>query len=87
MVDPAACIFCQLPDRAGRLTVEDVISKWVNQVLTSAVVGPEIFAERTVVGPHSVKPSAHWEPHNLANIKVRAVCGPCTDGCPRTTAR
>ena len=79
-MDPVTFIFCQLPDPSGRLTIEDVIAKWVDEVLNSAVVGPDIFAERSVVGHQSIELSAHWEPHNLANIKVRAVCGHCNHG-------
>ena len=77
---PASCIFCQTPRSAVKLTNEDVLSTWIDDVLTSSVLGPGRSFERTVLTGDGNESQKSRPAHKLATIKVPAVCGPCNNG-------
>lgn len=73
------CIFCGASSAEVEMTKEDVISKWLDDVLTEEVVGASITAERTVVGPGAAEIFSRSRAYKLSLIKIAAVCRPCNN--------
>lgn len=76
-----ACIFCQRAKPLVTITKEHLFSRWVDDVLTSELLGPDRSFERTVAGPDGVATSKSWPVEIVAVIEAPVVCGSCEDGC------
>ena len=76
-----ACIFCKRAKPLVTITKEHLFSKWVDQVLTPELLGPDRSFERTTVGPGGVATSKTWPAEVIAAVEAPVVCGSTADGC------
>jgi hypothetical protein len=53
---------------------EDVLSKWINKVLTREITGDDRWFERTLIAADGVRSQAKGPAQSLAGIKVPVVC-------------
>lgn len=76
-----ACVFCERARPLVTITKEHLFSRWVNDILTPDLLGPDRTFERTTVGPDSIPTTRTWPTHVIAAIEAAVVCGNCEDGC------
>ena len=76
-----ACIFCERAKPLVTITKEHLFSRWVDQILTPELLGPERSFERTTAGPDGVVASKTWPTEVIAAIEAPVVCGSSADGC------
>jgi hypothetical protein len=80
-VPQQACIFCERAKPLVTITKEHLFSRWVDQVLTPGLLGPDRTFERTNAGPDGAATSKTWPTEVIAAIEAPVVCGSSTDGC------
>ena len=76
-----ACIFCERAKPLVTITKEHLFSRWVDQVLTPEMLGPDRSFERITAGPDGVTISKTWPTEVIAAIEAPVVCGSSADGC------
>jgi hypothetical protein len=76
-----ACIFCERARPLVTITKEHLFSRWVDQVLTPELLGPDRSFERITAGPDDVTISKTWPTEVIAAIEAPVVCGSSADGC------
>jgi hypothetical protein len=75
------CIFCERAEPFVRITKEHLFSRWVDDILTPELLGPDRTYERTVVGPDGSAATRTWPTEVIAAIEAAVVCGSRSDGC------
>lgn len=75
------CIFCERAKPLVRITKEHLFSRWVDDVLTPELLGPDRTYERTVAGPDGIATTKSWPTEVIASIEAAVVCGSRSDGC------
>lgn len=76
-----ACIFCERAQPLVTITKEHLFSRWVDQILTSELIGLDRSFERTTARPDGVVTSEIWPAEVVAVIEAPVVCGSSADGC------
>ena len=76
-----ACIFCERAKPLVTITKEHLFPRWVDDVLTPELLGPDRSFERTTAGPDGVPNSKTWPTEVIAAIEAAVVCGSRADGC------
>lgn len=76
-----ACIFCQRTRPLVKITKEHLFSRWVDDILTPELLGPDRSFERTVGDADGVRQARSWPVEIIAVIEAPVVCGSCDDGC------
>lgn len=76
-----ACIFCERAKPLVTITKEHLFSRWVDDILTPELLGPDRSYERTTAGPDGVSQTKAWPTEVVAAIKTAVVCGSSADGC------
>lgn len=76
-----ACIFCERPKPDVTITKEHLFSRWIDDVLTPDVLGPDTSYERTTAGPDGSASTKTWSTEVVAVIEAPVVCGGTPDGC------
>jgi hypothetical protein len=76
----ATCLFCQQSGATVKITKEHVLPGWLDEVLTPAVVGPDMSIVRTMTGADGTTATETWEPRKVAGVEVRSVCATCNNG-------
>jgi hypothetical protein len=76
-----ACIFCERAKPLVTITKEHLFSRWVDQVLTPELLGPDRSFERIMTGPDGVTISKTWPTEVIAAVEAPVVCGSSADGC------
>jgi hypothetical protein len=76
-----ACIFCERTRPLVPITKEHLFSRWVDDILTPELLGPDRSFERTMAGPDGVVTSKNWPTEVVAAIEAPVVCGSTTTGC------
>jgi hypothetical protein len=79
-VDNRACISCGATGATVKITREHTFSNWINDVLTPAVVGPDITCERSIMHGSQAGVVNTWPATEVAGHKLRAVCRTCNNG-------
>jgi hypothetical protein len=80
------CIFCERSKPVVKITKEHLFSRWVDEVLTPELLGPDRSFERTTVGRDGVSQTRTWPTEVIAAVEAAVVCGSSrddsiTDGC------
>jgi hypothetical protein len=76
-----ACIFCERANPLVTITKEHLFSRWVDDILTPELLGPDRTYERTTVGSDGIPRTKTWTTEVIAAIEAAVVCGHCEDGC------
>jgi hypothetical protein len=63
-----------------KITNEHIIPQWVDEVLTSSVLGPDMSFERTIVRAGVTRQTNMWPVERVAVIERRLVCEECNSG-------
>lgn len=87
-----ACIFCERATPLVTITKEPLFSRWVDQVLTPEMLGPDRSFERITAGPDGVTISKTWPTEVIALSKrpssaAAARTAATEAGCAISTAR
>ncbi len=69
------CIFCEKSKPVAKITKEHLFSRWVDEVLTPELLGPERSFERTTVSRDGVRQTRSWPTEIIAAIEAAVVCG------------
>jgi hypothetical protein len=64
-----------------KITKEHLFSRWVDDVLTPELLGPDRSYERTTVAKDGVVRTRTWPAEVVAAIETAVVCGGRPDGC------
>jgi hypothetical protein len=75
------CIFCERAKPLVKITKEHLFSRWVDDVLTPELLGPDRSFERTTAGKDGVGVTKTWSTEVIAAIEAAVVCGGSQDGC------
>jgi hypothetical protein len=75
------CIFCERGEPLVKITKEHFFSRWVDDILTPELLGPDRTYERTVAGPDGIATTRSWPTGVIAAIEAAVVCGSRRDGC------
>ena len=75
-----ACIFCERATPLVMITREHLFSRWVDDVLTPGLLGPDRTFERTTVSPGGAPQTKTWPTGVVAAIEAPVVCGGCNGG-------
>jgi hypothetical protein len=75
------CIFCERARPLVKMTREHLFSRWVDDVLTPQVLGPDRSYERTTAAGDSTAKTTTWPSEVIAAIEAAVVCGGQPDGC------
>ncbi len=75
------CIFCERAKPLVTITKEHLFSRWVDDILTPELLGPDRTYERTVAGPDGSAATWTWPTEVIAAIEAAVVCGSRSDGC------
>ena len=76
-----AWTFCERAKPLVTITKEHLFSRWVDDILTPQLLGPDRSFERTTARPDGVATSKVWRTEVIAAIEVPVVCGGSADGC------
>jgi hypothetical protein len=76
-----SCIFCQRARPLVKITKEHLFSRWVDDILTPQLLGPDRTYERTTAGPDGAAATRTWPTQVIAAIEAAVVCGSRDDGC------
>ena len=76
-----ARIFCERAKPLVTITKEHLFSRWVDQILTPELLGPDRSFERTAAGPDGIATSKTWPTEVIAAIEAPVVCGGTADAC------
>lgn len=76
-----SCIFCERAKPLVTITKEHLFSRWIDDILTPELLGPDRSFERTSAGPDGVSKTKTWPTEVIAAIETAVVCGRCEDGC------
>jgi hypothetical protein len=63
-----------------KISNEHVIPQWIDQVLTSSMLGPDMSFERTIVRAGVARQTNTWSVERVAVIERRLVCKECNSG-------
>jgi hypothetical protein len=63
-----------------KITNEHIISQWVDEVLTSSILGSDMSFERTIVKAGVARQTNTWSVERVAVIEQRLVCKECNSG-------
>ena len=75
------CIFCEGAKPLVKITKEHLFSRWVDDVLTPDLLGPDRSFERTTAGRDGFTATKTWSTEVIAAIEAAVVCGGRRDGC------
>lgn len=75
------CIFCERAKPLVKITKEHLFSRWVDDVLTPDLLGPDRSFERTTAGRDGFTATKTWSTEVIAAIEAAVVCGGRRDGC------
>jgi hypothetical protein len=75
------CIFCERAKPLVKITKEHLFSRWVDDVLTPDLLGPDRSFERTPAGQDGFTVTKTWSTEVIAAIEAAVVCGGRRDGC------
>lgn len=75
------CIFCERAKPLVKITKEHLFSRWVDDVLTPDLLGPDRSFERTTAGRDGFTATKTWSTEVIATIEAAVVCGGRRDGC------
>jgi hypothetical protein len=75
------CIFCERSKPLVKITKEHLFSRWVDDVLTPELLGPDRSYERTTAAKDGVVRTRTWPAEVVAAIEMAVVCGGRPDGC------
>jgi hypothetical protein len=76
-----ACIFCERARPLVKITKEHLFSRWVDDILTPDLLGPDRTYERTMADPGGVSATRTWPAEVIAAIEAAVVFGSREDGC------
>jgi hypothetical protein len=76
-----ACIFCERAKPLATITKEHLFSRWVDNILTSELLGPDRSFERSTTDADGVSTSKTWPTEVIAAIEAAVVCGGSAAGC------
>jgi hypothetical protein len=75
-----ACIFCGRAKPLVSITKEHLFSRWVDDVLTPELLGPDRTFERTMASPSGGSQTKTWPTEVVAAIEAPVVCRGCNGG-------
>ncbi len=75
------CIFCERGKPLVKITKEHLFSRWVDDVLTPDLLGPDRSFERTTAGRDGTAVTKTWPTEVIAAVEAAVVCGGRQDGC------
>jgi hypothetical protein len=75
------CIFCEHAKPLVKITKEHLFSRWVDDVLTPDLLGPDRSFERTTAAQDGFTVTKTWSTEVIAAIEAAVVCGSTRDGC------
>ena len=75
------CIFCERGKPLVKITKEHLLSRWVDDVLTPDLLGPDRSFERTTAGTDGTAVTKTWPTEVIAAVEAAVVCGSRPDGC------
>ncbi len=75
------CIFCERAKPLVKITKEHLFSRWVDDVLTPELLGPDRSFERTSISSDGVAETKTWPTEVIAAVEAAVVCGSSRDGC------
>ena len=75
-----ACVFCGRAKPLVSITKEHLFSRWVDDVLTPELLGPDRTFERTMASPSGGSQTKTWPTEVVAAIEAPVVCRGCNGG-------
>ncbi len=75
------CIFCERGEPLVKITKEHLLSRWVDDVLTPDLLGPDRSFERTTAGTDGTAVTKTWPTEVIAAVEAAVVCGSRPNGC------